>query len=277
MMAQKFRRINKIPCSVGILTLNSGKTLRRCLESVSHFAEIVICDGNSTDNTLEIARDYGCKVIKQYDSDRPNLSCVRDKANVRNKTLRASLHDWHFYLDSDDALSPEAVEEIRGIVADTRLPHLIYRIPLRIIIDGKVVKHSSNYPYFQNRLFHRSAGAYFKGAVHERIVFDKEKYKIGTLRGYYDNHWTRELVKNIFQDLRTYAEWEKDEWSRIGPLKFLSWAVRWPIRSAASIVLSSVRNYLRYGFSESMPPRVEAARLYYQFCLLGFIAKKQLR
>ena len=56
----------KIPCSVGILTLNSGQALRRCLDSLKDFAEIIICDGNSTDNTLEIAREYGAKIVKQY-------------------------------------------------------------------------------------------------------------------------------------------------------------------------------------------------------------------
>ncbi|MBI2603994.1 MAG: glycosyltransferase, partial [Candidatus Harrisonbacteria bacterium] len=74
---------NKIPCSVGVLTLNSAKTLARCLESFKDFAEIIVCDGNSTDDTVAIAKKYGAKVVKQYDSDEPNLPCVKDKANVR--------------------------------------------------------------------------------------------------------------------------------------------------------------------------------------------------
>ena len=55
---------DKISCSVGILTFNSAASLPVCLESVKHFSEIIICDGGSTDSTIEIARKFGCVVIK---------------------------------------------------------------------------------------------------------------------------------------------------------------------------------------------------------------------
>ena len=97
----------KIPCSVGVLTLNSGKTLARCLESFKDFAEIIVCDGNSTDDTVAVAKKYGAKVIKQYDSDEPNLPCVKDKANVRMRNMAAATYDWYFFMDADDALLPE--------------------------------------------------------------------------------------------------------------------------------------------------------------------------
>ena len=50
-------------CSVTIITLNEEKNLRDCLESVLLAAEIVIVDSGSTDRTLEIARELGCKVV----------------------------------------------------------------------------------------------------------------------------------------------------------------------------------------------------------------------
>ena len=50
-------------CSVTIITLNEEKNLRDCLESVRWADEIVIVDSGSTDRTLEIAREFGCKVV----------------------------------------------------------------------------------------------------------------------------------------------------------------------------------------------------------------------
>src|SRR3990167_3480604 len=155
--------MNKIPCSIGILTLNSGRTLRRCLDSVKDFAEIVICDGNSTDNTLDVAREYGAKIIKQYDSDEPNLRCVKDKANVRQKNMDAANYDWYFFMDADDILPTETIDEIREI------------------INGKIINHASWYPAYQIRLFKRSAGAKFKGKVHDHMVFDRTKHKTGMM------------------------------------------------------------------------------------------------
>ena len=75
----------KIPCSVSILTLNSANGLRACLESLKDFGEIIICDGNSTDDTRDIARSFGAKVIKQYDTDEPETRCDMDKATVRER------------------------------------------------------------------------------------------------------------------------------------------------------------------------------------------------
>lgn len=48
--------MNKIPCSVYIVTLNCGAWLERTLQSVSEFDEVIILDSGSTDNTYEIAK-----------------------------------------------------------------------------------------------------------------------------------------------------------------------------------------------------------------------------
>lgn len=52
---------NKI--SVVINTYNAERHLKEVLESVKDFDEIVVCDMESTDHTLAIAREYGCKIV----------------------------------------------------------------------------------------------------------------------------------------------------------------------------------------------------------------------
>ena len=49
--------------SVVINTYNAEKFLAQVLESVKDFDEVVVCDMESTDRTLEIARQYGCKIV----------------------------------------------------------------------------------------------------------------------------------------------------------------------------------------------------------------------
>ena len=53
---------NKI--SVVINTYNAEQHLEEVLESVKDFDEILICDMESTDHTLEIAQRYGCRIVK---------------------------------------------------------------------------------------------------------------------------------------------------------------------------------------------------------------------
>ena len=48
--------------SVVINTYNARQHLGKVLESVKDFDEVVICDMESTDDTVTIAEQYGCKV-----------------------------------------------------------------------------------------------------------------------------------------------------------------------------------------------------------------------
>ena len=54
--------------SIIIPTLNSGRILKRCLDSIKKQSfqdyEILVVDGGSTDNTLKIAKKYKCQIIK---------------------------------------------------------------------------------------------------------------------------------------------------------------------------------------------------------------------
>ena len=52
---------NKI--SVVINTYNASQHLERVLETVKDFDEIVICDMESTDDTCDIAKRYGCRLL----------------------------------------------------------------------------------------------------------------------------------------------------------------------------------------------------------------------
>lgn len=49
--------------SVVINTYNAEQHLKAVIEAVKDFDEIVICDMESTDETLNIARSYGCKIV----------------------------------------------------------------------------------------------------------------------------------------------------------------------------------------------------------------------
>lgn len=247
----------KIPCTVGILTLNADTTLRRALLSVKDFAEIVICDGNSTDGTLSIAKEFGAKIIKQFDSGEPNLSCVTCKDTVRNRNMDAASYDWYLFLDADDALEPETVEEIRSIVRSPSPAHLVYRMRSRIFVDG-VHKHTSVYPAYQTRLFHRTTGARFKGKVHERIVFDADKYPVGTMHSHYDFHLSSARVDDYWAYQKKYTRWELETAKFSSLSSFLYWGLYRRLKIIAGFFFyRTPKLYLLHGFKDSMPLRYE--------------------
>jgi glycosyltransferase involved in cell wall biosynthesis len=172
----------KIPCTVEILTRNSAKTLNRCLESVKDFAEIIVLDGNSTDGTLEIAARFDCRVVRQYDTYEPNI-VIKNYSEVRNKGLRIASYDWFMFIDSDEYLSEEVVEEIRSIVTDPNPKEYVWWQPRKYVLGGKVIDCATTYPNRQIRLFHRGRVKEFIRPIHEKIEI-KSGAPTGILRNY---------------------------------------------------------------------------------------------
>ncbi|MEK7077146.1 MAG: glycosyltransferase family 2 protein, partial [Patescibacteria group bacterium] len=157
----------KILCSVEILTRNSERTLERCLESVKDFAEIIVLDGGSTDRTRDIAGRFGARIVKQYETDEP-LQEIDDFSEIRNKGLQLASLDWFMYIDSDEYLSSEAIEEIRAIVASSDPAAHAWWQPRKYVLNGKIIDCASTYPNIQMRFFHRSWVSGFIKPIHER-------------------------------------------------------------------------------------------------------------
>lgn len=90
---------NKI--SVVINTYNASRHLARVLDSVKDFDEIVICDMESTDDTLEIAERYGCKVVTF-----PKGDCVSAEP-ARTFAIQSASHKWVLVIDADELVTQQ--------------------------------------------------------------------------------------------------------------------------------------------------------------------------
>lgn len=267
----------KIPCSVSLLTLNSAEGLERCLNSLKEFQEIIVCDGNSTDETRTIAERFGAKVISQYDTDEPSTRCAMDKAEVRQRAMDASSLPWRFFMDSDDELSPEVSEEIRAITTDSNPTNHIWRMPTRIFIAGREIKHEATYPSYQTRLVHESVGAHFKNPVHDRLAWDASAYSVGTMQSFYNFHWPQERVANYWGYLGAYARREVQTFEIPGFFALLRWTYL-RLRTIAGYILWRLpAMYLRHGFAESMPLSIELTIIRYHVALLFGVIGKYVR
>lgn len=254
--------MEKIPCSVAMLTFNSGKTLRRALESVKDFDELILLDGGSTDDTLSIAKEYGARVIAQDPKyNYPGTNRLADGGGARNQMMQATKYDWYLWIDSDESVSKELCDDVARIV---RTPlhegaPLAYRIPIRIQIDGKVIQHSSNYPGYQFRFFNKKSGGHLVYRVHNRIKFNP-----GTIIGTLSSPW---YVYVDSKDIRIFPEWKNYRKAEIESaanrpfLEYMRWTVWFHLRASAGMALKALYNYLRYGFRNSMPIKAELSRI----------------
>lgn len=161
-----------VPCSVLILTRNSAETLPRALRNLAPFREVLIHDGNSTDETVSIARKFGARVEKQYETNEP-LVRVKNFTEIRLKQRANASQDWVLYLDADEELSDKLVEEIAAFFQGHPSPKTVVKAPRLPIIDGHIRTTGIFYPEIVPRIHHRRSGCTLKEGktVHEKYVY----------------------------------------------------------------------------------------------------------
>ena len=268
------KKNNCISCSVGILTYNSSKTLKRCIESLRGFCEIVIADGGSTDATLDIAREYGCTIIAQSRQGQP----IDDFSLERNRMLDAATYDWFFYLDSDEVISVELKEEMRAICEEKDPHFLVYRVPYQLTSEDLRAKYRSFKTYYQQRFFNRRSGARFTRKMHEKIAFDEKKYAVGAVEG----HWYVPL--DVQLDFFVYRDKVQHRigimasaWEPEGFADFFRKALREPAKNAAKQLIRMIYLSTRYRRSEIVPLRYEFFRLYSHVVAMERFVKRYLQ
>jgi glycosyltransferase involved in cell wall biosynthesis len=262
---------DKIKCSIGILTCNSSETLRRCLESVKRMDDIIIADGGSIDNTRAIAEEYGCNIISQVNKS----GRIEDFSLERNNTLQSAKCDWFFYLDSDEYMSPELVDEIEGVI--NRNDHFAYKVRY-LLTSGKGEVYHSFKSYYQVRLFSKQSGGYFIKKAHEKIHFAQGQITLGKIESpwyvplddtdlRFDNYRRKVLAR--IPDL--LSDWKDVTLAKL--LKKLLRVVIDIIKQLFKMILLR----LRYGSKELVPFRYELYRLFSQYVLLRELVRHYSR
>jgi glycosyltransferase involved in cell wall biosynthesis len=116
--------------SVVIPAYNAAHFLPRCLSSVFAQtlkpAEVIVVDDGSTDDSAEIARKLGARVVS-----RPNGGL----SAARNTGIQSAENDWVALLDADDLWSPEKLQAQADLVREDTV--LVYT-GIRIFSDDGV-------------------------------------------------------------------------------------------------------------------------------------------
>ncbi|MBI2121754.1 MAG: glycosyltransferase [Candidatus Sungbacteria bacterium] len=262
----------KIQASVYILTKNSARTLRRVLESVKDFEDIVVCDGGSGDDTLSIARSCGANVFLQPKECLTSEGYIADFACIRTDCMNHAKFDWVLYVDSDEAASPGLVQEIRSVVEESAAQIFdVYEVPTSYQrIDGRMIRYSSNFPGYQRRFFTKKFGAYFYKSPHSKIRY-REKGDSDIKVGRFTNPWINFMPdggywRRFWGSNRKFMELELSRMSSLSRIE--RWRLMYnSFRPVLGIGFRAFRNYIFHGFKDSMPISAEAARIAYHLIL----------
>ena len=78
-------------------TISAARCASRVFDAAGWASEIVVCDNNSTDDTAEVARAAGVRVV---------FEPFNQIAASRNAAGRAVKGEWLVFIDADTRVSP---------------------------------------------------------------------------------------------------------------------------------------------------------------------------
>jgi len=140
-----------LPLTAIVPVRNEAHNLPRCLEALRCVGEVYVVDSQSSDETCEIARSYGAKVVQfHYAGGWPK------KRQWAMNTLPIA-YDWILLLDADEILTPELAAEICDAI---RKPAVAgYRIRLQMYFLGRVLRHCDA-GFWKLSLFRKGQGQF---------------------------------------------------------------------------------------------------------------------
>lgn len=142
--------------TLSMIIKNEERYLEGCLSSVKDVVdEIVIVDTGSTDKSLQIAEKYNSKIF--------HFNWINDFSAARNFALKNSRGDFILYLDADERLSEDSIEELKNLTKEKTSAGFKCSVesPSRTSGTSNVMKYV--------RLFANHPDVKFTGKAHEQI------------------------------------------------------------------------------------------------------------
>lgn len=225
----------QIPVTVVIPIKNEAVNLPACLNNLGDFAEVVVVDSGSSDDSAEIARQYGAKVLcfdwnGQFPKKRNWCLCTYDFQT-----------EWVLFLDADERVTPEFVRELGDVTRDTRCNG--FWVTYQNYFMGRLLKHGD--PFRKLPLLRVGYGEYERidesrwskldMEVHEHLIVEGE---VGYIKS--------PLIHNDFKGLEAYYErhnqyssWEAERYlaARTGAGKSWTWRQKLKYRLLGSAAL----------------------------------------
>lgn len=200
--------------SVVINTYNAEQHLQRVLDAVKDFDEVLICDMESTDHTLEIARKNGCRVVTFPKEEHTIVEPAREFA------IHEARYEWVLVVDADELVTPALKDYLYAMIDKADCADGLY-IPRKNYFMGRFMR--CHYPDHILRFF-RKDKTHWPAIIHcvpevdgriERIPANRRELAF--------EHLANDTVEHIVSKTNQYThnELERRKDKHYGPLAFL--------------------------------------------------------
>lgn len=182
------------PLSVFVITLNEADRLGATLEAARQVSDdIVVVDSGSTDETVQVAKDLGARVIhNDWHGFGPQKRFAEEQCR----------HDWLLNLDADEVLSDQAIAEIKALFANGTPTKPGYYLNAVTIYPGKTRPRPFADFYCINRLYDRSKMRYSESRTDDRVMDGGQE--LGQINGPVW-HYSFRQIADIAPKMESYA------------------------------------------------------------------------
>lgn len=211
------------PVSVVIICKNEASVIGDTLQSLQGVSDdVIVYDNGSTDNTLQVARQFGVHV---HQGSWEGFGKTKTNAN------KLARHNWILSLDADERIDDELKQGLLSFKPDSE--NTVYDLRFRNFLGNKLLKHGEWGNDWHIRLFNRNVVHWNTEPVHEILVLpgnvNVKKLKGAIL------HQTMKDIHEYAEKMAHYAMLSADKYYQQG--KKASWF---------KIMLSPAFNFLNY-------------------------------
>ena len=198
--------------SIYILTHNEEIDIAACIESARLSDDVIVVDSFSSDRTVEIALSYPVRVVQhKFASHGKQRSWMLNDVPTK--------HEWVYILEADERMTPELFQEC--LQAMENRENIGYYVAERVMFMGSWIRHSTQYPRYQLRLFRKDSVGFTDYGHPEREVcngkteFLKETYPHYTCsKGFsrwiekHNRYSSDEAAETIWQEEQGTVHWK---------------------------------------------------------------------
>ncbi|KLT72798.1 group 2 glycosyl transferase [Neisseria arctica] len=197
--------------TIALITKNEAHHLPECLKSVQDLGgSMVIIDSGSTDETPEIARQFGAEF--HVFPDWQGFGRQRNRAHQFIQT------PWVLWLDADERLSAttrqDIIQQISQIQPDGKTLFSINRLSM---VYGREIRHSGWYPDRVVRCYPVKYTQYSDDLVHESVVVPNGA-KVVELKGdvlHYTYADIAQFMRKSAQYAQLWAQQKKQQGKKV--------------------------------------------------------------